>query len=360
MEWPSGWFIPTVEEVEGEITRISGVGLAAWKERYQEIMSKLRDLRDTLVVEIPSKTTYADPRFGRIVSDIEAVSFDDSHAKEYLRQQINAHRASISRDLRAMSAGGVRLPTHLCYEALVEGLKRTQKSLSELIKNTRLLLRYIEVHEESNAAKSNAEAHTMLQQLANDALILRKADGTVRKFRGRIDAGTLLTFESTLSCVEGDAIERELPNGQVDRFEVLDTGFQPGLPPAIGPHYQMKLRKITDRSASGVPASSITNIYNVHGPNARFNNQSVDQSHNVVGIGEDELFRKLKEAIQSASADATQREQLLVAVDEMSANAGTPAFGEKFQSFMALASNCMTVITPFLPALANLAASVHL
>lgn len=149
-----------------------------------------------------------------------------------------------------------------------------------------------------------------------------------------------------------------MPNGQVDRFEIRDTGFQPGLPP-LGPHYQMKLRKITDRIASGEPASSITNIYNVHGPNARFNNQSVDQSHNVVGIGEDELFQKLREAIQAGSADSTQREQLLVAVDEMSAHAGKPSFGDRFQSFMTLASNCMTVITPFLPALANLAASAQ-
>lgn len=177
MGWPHGWFTPTVEEIESEITRISSVDLVSWKEQYKARLSKLRDLRDALVVEIPNKATYADPRFARIVSDIEAANFDDSHAKEYLRQQINAHRASVSRDMRAITAGGVSLPTHLCYEAQVVGLKHAQESLSELIKSARLLLRYIEVHEESNAAKSNAEAHTMLRQLANDALILRKADG---------------------------------------------------------------------------------------------------------------------------------------------------------------------------------------
>ena len=199
----------------------------------------------------------------------------------------------------------------------------------------------------------------MLEMLTNDPLILRKADGTVRKFQGRITSGKLMTFDSTLPCVEGDTVERELPNGQLDRFEILDTGFHQGLPPDIGPHYQMKIRKITQLAQSGPPAGSVTNIYNVHGPNARFNNQSVDQSHNVVRIGEDGLFQKLKEAIQAASTDATQREQLLVAVDEMSAHAGKPSFGDRFQSFMALASNCMAVVTPFLPALANLAASAQ-
>jgi hypothetical protein len=150
-----------------------------------------------------------------------------------------------------------------------------------------------------------------------------------------------------------------LPNGQIDKFEILDTGFHKGLPPDIGPHFQMKIRKITDRVGPSPAPGSVTNIYNVHGPNARFNSQSVDQSHNVVRVDEGELFQRLKETIQTALANSTQREQLLQAVDEMSAHAGKSSFGDKFQSFMALASNCMTVVTPFLPALANLAASVH-
>jgi hypothetical protein len=121
----------------------------------------------------------------------------------------------------------------------------------------------------------------------------------------------------------------------------------------------MHIRKITDHVPPTVAPSSVTNIYNVHGPNARFNSQSVDQSHNVVRVEEGELFQKLKEAIQAASASSTEREQLLQAVDEMNAHAGKSSFGAKFQRFMALASNCMTVVTPFLPALANLAASAH-
>ncbi len=109
MGWPDGWFTPAVEEIEAEIRRLSSVDLAGWKVQYEGMMSKLRDLRDALLVEIPNKTTYADPRFARMVSDIEAARFNDSHAKEYLRQQINAHRASVSRDLRALTAGGVTL-----------------------------------------------------------------------------------------------------------------------------------------------------------------------------------------------------------------------------------------------------------
>jgi hypothetical protein len=237
MGWPRGWFTPAVAEIEAEISRISGVDLAEWKKRYEAMMSKLRELPGSLLVEIPTKTANSDPRFARIVSDIEAAKFDDSHAKEYLRQQLNAHTPSVSRDLRAISAGGVTLPAHLCYEALVEGFKSSQKSLAALIKSVRLLARYIEVQGEPNATESSSEAHAMLETLTSDPLILRKADGTVRKFRGLISRGTLTTFESTLPCAEGDTVERELPNGQSEKFEILELGFHQGLPPHIGPHF---------------------------------------------------------------------------------------------------------------------------
>ncbi|WP_158819700.1 hypothetical protein [Granulicella sp. S156] len=357
MGWPHGWFIPTVEETEAEIRRISGVDLAAWKEKYQVMVPKPRDLRDALVVEIPTKNTNSDPRFTTIASNIEAATFDDSHSKEYLRQQINAHRASVSRDMRAITAGGVAIPTHLYYDALVKGLQHTQKNLSELTKNTRLLLRFIDANEKSNTAIMNAEAQTMMQDLANDPLILRKADGTIHNFRGQATGNSVITFQSDLPCVEGDIVERFLPSGQTDKWEIIDTGFHSGHF-GIPANYQMKVRKVTDRVPNS-HAGSVTNIYNVNGPNARFNSQSVDQSHNVVSVGEGELFQKLKEAIQAAQPDTTDREQLLSAVDEMSAHAGKSTFAEKFQNFMALASSCVTVITPFLPALATLAASVQ-
>lgn len=78
--WPRGWLTPTVEEIEAEISRIGGVDLASWKERCEAMMSKLRDLPDSLLVEIPSKAANPDPRFARIVSDIEAAKFDHHRA----------------------------------------------------------------------------------------------------------------------------------------------------------------------------------------------------------------------------------------------------------------------------------------
>ena len=145
----------------------------------------------------------------------------------------------------------------------------------------------------------------------------------------------------------------------MEQFEITDTGFYSGHG-GIAANYQMKVRKITGRVDIAASAPPVTHIvYNVHGPNARINNQSVDQSHNLVGVGEDELFQKLKDAIQGTALESQHRDLLISAVDEMHSSAGQPTFAGKFQNFMALASNCMTVVTPFLPALANLAVSAH-
>jgi hypothetical protein len=358
MGMPEGWYMPTVEEVESAIVSLSGVDLTTWKDRYETARTRLSDAKAALVVELPSSTLCADEKLRVLVSRIEEVRFDDSHAKEYLLQQLNAHRSSVSRDLRAISAGGVILPTHLCYDALVGGARHTQESIQVIIKEVNLLLRYLELHKQSDAVEAPVEMHNMLSQLTNDPLTLRKLDGTTQPFRGRISRNTVITFDSKLPIREGDVVERDLPNGETEQFEIVDAGFQSGYG-GIQAHYQMKVRKVTGRIDLRASAAPVTNIYNVHGPNARINNQSIDQSHNLVGVGEDELFQKLKDVIQSAGVETSQRDLLLKSVDEMHASAGQSTFASKFQSFIALAANCITVVTPFLPALANLAASAR-
>jgi hypothetical protein len=355
---PDGWGTPTVEQVQAEIERLSGVDLKKWDAEYDDALSKLSDAKSALMIEIPSPPLSADEKYRGLASEIESISFDHSYQKDCLAQSMNANRPSISRDMRAISAGGVRIPANLYYSARIEGLRYTQKNVAALIKNVKLLLRYFELHQESEAAKKDVEVHSMFSQMTNNPLTLRKGDGTTQPFRGLVTKGQVITFESTLPVEEGDIVERELPNHQTEQFEILDTGFY-SAHGGIQAHYQMKVRKVTASPISLHGSATTTNVYNVHGPNARINNQSVDQSHNLVGVGEDELFQKLKDVIQASIDASIQREQLLLAIGEMQENAGKRSFAEKFQNFMSLAGNCMTVVTPFLPALANLAASAQ-
>jgi hypothetical protein len=196
-----------------------------------------------------------------------------------------------------------------------------------------------------------------LQSMTNNPFTLVKSDEQRIAFKGSYSGKLLITFYRNLLVEDGDTIERTLPNGIVERFRVLDTRFQPGVGGAISPHYQMKVEKL------GAPIPSlhastgkVTNIYSVSGPNARVNLHSVDSSSNIANIGETELFDKIRSAIE-AGVIGPQREQMLSAVTELQASAGTESFPEKFQKLMAFSANAMTVLGPFLPALGPLAAS---
>jgi hypothetical protein len=196
-----------------------------------------------------------------------------------------------------------------------------------------------------------------LQAMTNNPFMLVKNDGRKIGFRGLLTQQALTTFEHNLMVEDGDIVERTLPNGTLERFQVMDTGFHPGLSGAVGPHFKMKMQKLgTPISALRASAETVTNIYNVHGPNARVNLQSIDSSSNIANIGETELFDKIRSAIE-AGVLGPQREQMLSAVTELQTSAGTESYSDKFQQLLSVSANAMTVLGPFLPALGQLAAS---
>ncbi|QHN03407.1 hypothetical protein FTO74_08555 [Granulicella sp. WH15] len=196
-----------------------------------------------------------------------------------------------------------------------------------------------------------------LQAMTNNPFTLVKNDGRKIDFKGLLSQKTLTTFNHTLQVEDGDTVERTLPNGTLERFQVMDTGYHPGLSGAISPNYQMKVEKLgTPIPSLRASAANVTNIYNVHGPNARVNLQSVDSSSNIANIGETELFDKIRSAIE-AGVLGPQREQMLSAVTELQTSAGTESYSDKFQKLFSVSANAMTVLGPFLPALGQLAAS---
>lgn len=86
----------------------------------------------------------------------------------------------------------------------------------------------------------------------------------------------------------------------------------------------------------------------VTGHNARANLGSTDNSTNVVG----DTLSQLSQAIGEKVANAQERDALLAAVDEMKGAKGKSSFAAGYQKLVAAAADHMTVITPFLPALA--------
>lgn len=148
----------------------------------------------------------------------------------------------------------------------------------------------------------------------------------------------------------GDEIRRPLPNGRDDVYSVTNpTCYRTG---PFGPHYQVEVsrRGAMDHHKGGHYA------INVSGPNARVNINSTDNSTNVSNSGS--IFGDLRTALETGIADESYRGALLAEVDKMEASQSDPGqFAKAFQSFVSLAADGMTIITPFLPQLTALLAS---
>ena len=78
----------------------------------------------------------------------------------------------------------------------------------------------------------------------------------------------------------------------------------------------------------------------------------MDQSTNSVQSSE--VFNKVEAALRDERIEEAVRAQLLSLLAEMKANQGTGNYTALYQRFMAAAADHMTVLAPFLPALASL------
>jgi hypothetical protein len=160
-----------------------------------------------------------------------------------------------------------------------------------------------------------------------------------------------MTEDSQLPVEEGDTVERKLPNGMVETYTVLDRGFVPDFNGVVPPHYQMKVRK--DTTAKLSPRGPTTNVYNLTGPNARVNIQSDDSSINIFSVSNEELFSEIGRVIGENGQNSAQRAEMLAKLRDLR-QANKATIGERYSQFIACAADHMTLLTPFLPALAAL------
>jgi hypothetical protein len=94
--------------------------------------------------------------------------------------------------------------------------------------------------------------------------------------KGRVTGPTLFLLNTKVPLTAGDAVERSLPSGIVERFIVIDPGFQQGIH-GIPSHYQAKYRR-----ADAEPRKAGGHIVHVSGAHARINMDSIDRSTNTV------------------------------------------------------------------------------
>jgi hypothetical protein len=179
-----------------------------------------------------------------------------------------------------------------------------------------------------------------------DEIDIVAPDGTVRcRVLGYYGGSQFVIDDMKVDVRPGDEIRRMLPNGNEEAFTVLDPKFFKG---HFGPHYQVKV----DRS--GIFSRYTGGNYNVHvsGSNSRVNISSSDQSTNTVVNGN--LFNDLRKALRDGIEDENEREKLTKLVSQVEAARNQRSFVASYQALIASAANHMTIITPFLPALAEI------
>ena len=188
------------------------------------------------------------------------------------------------------------------------------------------------------------------EQMQKDEVSLIKTDGTrINNIRSHVSPKKIYISDGSLPIEEGDKILRILPNGLEEYYVVIDRGYFSGASHNYPAHYQVEVRKETNED--DVKISSTT--YNLTGSNPRVNIHSQDNSVNVL-VNETNVFEELKVAIDNHVSNTDEKTKLLRQVDELKSTKDTTKFTEKYKEFITLASNHMTLIAPFIPALTAL------
>lgn len=156
-------------------------------------------------------------------------------------------------------------------------------------------------------------------------MTLVKKDGTVVKegIKAQVSSGLIITPDAKLPIETGDHFVRVQPSGLAEDYIVTDPGFMSGGKGLIPPHFQSKVRR---SDAPVAPPSTIIN--NIHGPNARVNINSTDNSTNtsisIQPLEVASLIEKIKPHLSSLPEDTKAQMQVPIELLEAEIRSGTP------------------------------------
>ena len=149
--------------------------------------------------------------------------------------------------------------------------------------------------------------------MMNDQLLLRKKSGeVVEGIKSAVTPNAIITERYDVPIESGDLLVRKLPSGIEETFKIIDPGFYQGFS-GISSGYKISYKKL------GIPEAEaeIKNItYNFHGNNARVNNNSTDNSHNIVNINSElyESVEALKAEINRLELSAEEKSEAIEVV----------------------------------------------
>lgn len=115
--------------------------------------------------------------------------------------------------------------------------------------------------------------------LSPSKVVLVKAGGRVfEDVDAQVSSNVILFNDPALPLEVGDIVQRKLPSGLIEEFEITEPTFCEGLH-SIPAHYQAKYRPVMRVPKDESRERVVT--YNLSGNNARVNIHSTDNSINV-------------------------------------------------------------------------------
>jgi len=118
--------------------------------------------------------------------------------------------------------------------------------------------------------------------------------------------------------------------------------------------FEVRVEKINIAGQPTRPSVKGGTVYNLQGTHARVNIHSQDSSVNISHHITEHLFADMRQVIQTQIQNDDERTQILSRLNELEAAQGTDTFIQRYQGFIASAANHMTVLAPFIPALAQM------
>jgi len=157
-------------------------------------------------------------------------------------------------------------------------------------------------------------------------------------------------YRQDVDFTVGDVLKRDLPHGKTENWRIDGVEFKSPFH-AIPAHYVLTVSNAANPKAVPAPRSVTNNLY---GANSRVNNHSIDRSHNTVQIDSADLLTKVEAALAQAVTSQQELQDLQHQLAQMRATRGQPGFVQRYVDFISMAADHLTVLTPFLPALAQL------
>lgn len=157
-------------------------------------------------------------------------------------------------------------------------------------------------------------------------------------------------YRQDIDFAVSDTLERDLPHGRTETWRIDEVDFKSEFH-GIPAHYVLTVSNVARPKKE--PAPQIVTYY-LYGTNSRVNHHSSDHSHNTVQIDASNLFARVEQVLTQAVSNQEELQALQRQLAQMQAMRGQSTFAQSYVEFMSLAADHLTVLTPFLPALAQL------